>query len=57
MPYVTHFVFRPIMTMDIPSLGSVTTLEATGITENMKPNVDVCFGSLADITAATRHIN
>ena len=35
-PYVTHFVFRPVMSMDIAGLGTVTTLEATGTTENMK---------------------
>ena len=35
-PYVTHFVFRPVMTLDVPNLGTVTTLEATGTTENLK---------------------
>jgi hypothetical protein len=35
-PYVTHFVFRPVMSIDVPNLGTVTTLEATGTTENMK---------------------
>lgn len=23
-PYVTHFVFRPVMTLDVPDLGSAT---------------------------------
>ena len=35
-PYVTHFVFRPVMTLDVPDLGSATELEAVGTTENMK---------------------
>jgi hypothetical protein len=24
-PYVTHFVFRPLMNVDVPGVGSVTT--------------------------------
>jgi len=35
-PYVTHFVFRPIMSIDIPGLGTATNLEAVGTTQNMK---------------------
>src|SRR5262245_3712334 len=35
-PYVTHFIFRPVESMDIPGLGSATALEALGTTENMK---------------------
>jgi hypothetical protein len=35
-PYVTHFVFRPVQSLDISGLGTVTLLEATGTTENMK---------------------
>jgi hypothetical protein len=35
-PYVTHFVFRPLMNVDVPGVGSVTTLEAVGTTENLK---------------------
>jgi hypothetical protein len=35
-PYVTHFVFRPVMSLDIPGLGSATQLEAVGTTSNMK---------------------
>jgi hypothetical protein len=35
-PYVTHFVFRPIMSIDIAELGKATTLEAVGTTQNMK---------------------
>jgi hypothetical protein len=35
-PYVTHFVFRPLQTINIPDVGSVTLLEATGTTDNMK---------------------
>ena len=35
-PYVTHFIFRPIMNIDIPGLGTATNLEAVGTTQNMK---------------------
>src|SRR5262249_2571405 len=35
-PYVTHFVFRPLISLDVGELGKATTLEAVGTTENMK---------------------
>ena len=35
-PYVTHFVFRPVQNLDVSGLGTVTLLEATGTTENLK---------------------
>lgn len=35
-PYVTHFVFRLVMSIHGPNLDTVTTLAATGTTENMK---------------------
>ncbi len=35
-PYVTHFIFRPLMNIDIADLGKATALEAVGTTENMK---------------------
>ncbi|MFZ0175382.1 MAG: hypothetical protein WAL11_07440, partial [Pseudolabrys sp.] len=35
-PYVTHFVFRPLTSIDIAELGKATTLEAVGTTQNMK---------------------
>jgi hypothetical protein len=35
-PYVTHFIFRPLTNIDIADLGTATTLEAVGTTENMK---------------------
>jgi hypothetical protein len=35
-PYVTHFIFRPLMSIDIGGLGTATALEAVGTTENMK---------------------
>jgi hypothetical protein len=35
-PYVTHFIFRPLMSIDIPGLGTATPLEAVGTTQNMK---------------------
>jgi hypothetical protein len=35
-PYVTHFIFRPLMNIDIPGLGTATPLEAVGTTQNMK---------------------
>ena len=35
-PYVTHFIFRPLTSIDIAGLGKATTLEAVGTTQNMK---------------------
>ena len=35
-PYVTHFVFRPLLSIDVSGVGTVTTLEAVGTIENMK---------------------
>lgn len=35
-PYVTHFIFRPLASIDIAGLGTATTLEAVGTTQNMK---------------------
>src|SRR5215510_6015268 len=35
-PYATHFIFRPLLNIDIPGLGTATTLEAVGITQNLK---------------------
>ena len=35
-PYVTHFVFRPLMNVDVPGVGSVTTLEAVGTTRTSR---------------------
>lgn len=35
-PYVTHFTFRPLGTVDVPGLGTATSLEAVGTTANMK---------------------
>jgi hypothetical protein len=35
-PYVTHFIFRPVQSLDVPGLGAATLLEAVGTTENMK---------------------
>src|SRR5262249_30079962 len=35
-PYATHFIFRPLQSIDIPGLGTATTLEAVGTTQNLK---------------------
>ena len=35
-PYVTHFIFRPLESIDISGLGTATLLEAVGTTTNMK---------------------
>ena len=35
-PYVTHFIFRPLQSIDILELGTATVLEAVGTTENLK---------------------
>jgi hypothetical protein len=34
--YVTHFVFHPLSSIDVPNVGKATALEAVGPTENMK---------------------
>jgi hypothetical protein len=33
---VTHSTFRPLVSIDVPGVGKVTSLEATGPTENTK---------------------
>lgn len=35
-PYATHFIFRPLIEVDIPGLGKAATLEAVGTTQNLK---------------------
>ena len=35
-PYVTHFIFRPLQSLEVPGLGTATLLEALGTTQNMK---------------------
>ena len=35
-PYVTHFIFRPVLSLDVGDLGMATQLEAVGTTQNMK---------------------
>jgi hypothetical protein len=35
-PYVTHFIFRPVNSIDVGDLGTATSLEAVGTTQNMK---------------------
>ena len=35
-PYVTHFIFRPLMSLDDTGAGKASVLEAVGTTQNMK---------------------
>jgi hypothetical protein len=35
-PYVTHFVFRPVQSLDVKGAGQVNLLEAVGTTQNLK---------------------
>jgi len=35
-PYVTHFIFRPVQSLEVAGLGTATLLEAVGTTQNMK---------------------
>ncbi len=35
-PYVTHFIFRPVESLDIKGVGKANLLEAVGTTQNMK---------------------
>ena len=30
-PYVTHFIFRPLMSIDIPGLGTATNLSSCAV--------------------------
>ena len=34
-PYVTHFVFRPVQSLDVGKTGTATLLEAVGTTQNL----------------------
>src|SRR5260370_16821406 len=36
-PYVTHFIFRPLMSIDIPGLGTATNLQPSVTTQTIKP--------------------
>jgi hypothetical protein len=35
-PYVTHFIFRPLMSLDDTGVGKAAVLEAVGTTQNLK---------------------
>src|SRR5262249_55523233 len=35
-PYVTHFIFRPVQSLEVSGLGTATLLEAVGTTQNLK---------------------
>ena len=35
-PYVTHFIFRPVQSLEVLPLGTATLLEAVGTTQNMQ---------------------
>jgi hypothetical protein len=35
-PYVTHFIFRPVETLEIPGVGTDQLYEMTGSTQNLK---------------------
>jgi hypothetical protein len=35
-PYVTHFIFRPVQSLEVSDVGTATLLEAVGTTQNMK---------------------
>ena len=35
-PYVTHFIFRPVESLDVKGVGTVNLLEAVGTTQNTK---------------------
>ena len=56
-PYVTHFIFRPLMSIDIPGLGTATALEAVGTTENMKGEkmLDKMSARCAAVSVASGH--
>ncbi len=35
-PYVTHFIFRPVQSLEIKGVGTANLLEAVGTTQNLK---------------------
>ena len=35
-PYVTHFIFRPVQSLEVSDVGTATLLEAVGTTQNLK---------------------
>jgi hypothetical protein len=35
-PYVTHFIFRPLMSLDDTGVGKASVMEAVGTTQNLK---------------------
>ncbi|MGA9266197.1 MAG: Cache 3/Cache 2 fusion domain-containing protein [Rhodomicrobium sp.] len=35
-PYVTHFIFRPLQSLEVKGVGTATLLEAVGTTQNLK---------------------
>ena len=35
-PYVTHFIFSPVQSLEIPGVGTAHLLEAVGTTQNLK---------------------
>jgi hypothetical protein len=35
-PYVTHFIFRPLLSLEDSNLGKAAVLEAVGTTQNMR---------------------
>jgi hypothetical protein len=56
-PYVTHFIFRPVLNIDVPGLGTATLLEAVGTTENMKGEkmLDKMSARCAALNVASGH--
>jgi hypothetical protein len=56
-PYVTHFIFRPVMNLDVPGLGTATLLEAVGTTQNMKGEkmLDKMSARCAALNVASGH--
>jgi hypothetical protein len=35
-PYTTHFIFRPLLSLDDPNVGKAAVMEAVGTTQNTK---------------------
>ena len=35
-PYVTHFIFRPVQSLEVKGVGTATLLEAVGTMQNLK---------------------
>ena len=60
-PYVTHFIFRPVQSLEVKGVGTATLLEAVGTTQNLnrEPMLDKMAArcTALNVNRATRNIS